>query len=151
MLNYRLLDYKAKITKDGNTYVDLLSKVWQNKEPNNGRIIMVNEYYVARPDLISLAVYGSDEYADVLCKINGISNPFELNETDLLFCPKIEFIRESCKYSNGASEMVNTDKDEISAPAKSFQKRYDSKRSPNEQIIGDSNYVIDKSLGLILY
>ena len=71
MLNYRLLDYKAKITKDGNTYVDLLSKVWQNKEPNNGRIIMVNEYYVARPDLISLAVYGSDEYADVLCKVRN--------------------------------------------------------------------------------
>ena len=39
-------------------------------------VIIVNEYYVARPDLISLAVYGDDKYADIICKFNGISNPF---------------------------------------------------------------------------
>ena len=60
-------------------------------------------------------------------------------------------MREACKYSEGPSEILKTDKDEISAPAKTFQKRYDSKRSPNEQLIGDQNYVIDKSLGLIFY
>jgi hypothetical protein len=151
MLDYRLIDYKATVTKDNETYIDLLSKVWQNKTPNTGKVIVVNEYYVARPDLISLALYGSDEYADILCKLNGISNPFELNENDLLFCPTIEYLREACKFCEGPSEMVKTDKDEISAPVETFQKRYDSKRSPNEQLVGDSNYVIDKSLGLIFY
>lgn len=151
MLDYRLIDYKSTLTINGNTYIDLMSKVWQNKVPKNGQIIIVNEYYVARPDLISLAVYGSDEYADIICKLNGFSNPFELNENDIVFCPTIEFMREACKYSEGPSEMLKTDKDEISAPAKTFQKRYDSKRSPNEQLIGDQNYVIDKSLGLIFY
>ena len=151
MLDYRLIDYKSTLTKDGNTYIDLLSKVWQNKTPSTGKVIVVNEFYVARPDLISLALYGSDEYADVLCKLNGISNPFELNENDLIFCPSIEYMREACKFSSGPSEMIQTDKDEISAPVQTFQKQYDSKRSPNEQIIGDTNYVIDKSLGLIFY
>lgn len=151
MLDYRLIDYKSTLTRNGNTYIDLMSKVWQNKVPKNGQIIIVNEYYVARPDLISLAVYGSDEYADIICKLNGFSNPFELNENDIIFCPTIEFMREACKYAEGPSEMLKTDKDEISAPAKTFQKRYDSKRSPNEQLIGDQNYVIDKSLGLIFY
>ena len=60
-------------------------------------------------------------------------------------------MREACKFSSGPSEMIQTDKDEISAPVQTFQKQYDSKRSPNEQIIGDTNYVIDKSLGLIFY
>ena len=98
MLDYRLIDYKATLTKDGNTYIDLLSKVWQNKTPSTGKVIVVNEFYVARPDLISLALYGSDEYADVLCKLNGISNPFELNENDLIFCPSIEYMKEARQF-----------------------------------------------------
>ena len=57
MLDYRLIDYKATLTKDGNTYIDLLSKVWQNKTPNTGKVIVVNEFYVARPDLISLSTF----------------------------------------------------------------------------------------------
>ena len=34
---------------------------------------------------------------------------------------------------------------------KSKQKELNKKRSPNEQIVGDKNYVLDKSLGLIFY
>jgi len=151
MLDYRLVDYKSTLTRNGETYIDLMSKVWQNKIPKTGQILIVNEHYVARPDLISLAVYGSDEFADIICKVNGISNPFELNENDIIFCPSVEFIKESCKYSSGPSEMLKDEKDEISAPVENYQKRYDSKRSPNEQLIGDQNYVIDKSLGLIFY
>ena len=151
MLDYRLIDYKATLTKDGNTYIDLLSKVWQNKTPSTGKVIVVNEFYVARPDLISLALYGSDEYADVLCKLNGININKDIEQGVVVLEVSIEFMREACKFSSGPSEMIQTDKDEISTPVKTFQKQYDSKRSPNEQIIGDTNYVIDKSLGLIFY
>ena len=31
------------------------------------------------------------------------------------------------------------------------QKRKNEQRSPNEQVFGDSNYIIDKSLGLVFY
>ena len=53
MLDYRLIDYKSTLTRNGNTYIDLMSKVWQNKVPKNGQIIIVNEYYVV-PSLLLL-------------------------------------------------------------------------------------------------
>ena len=152
MLNYRLLDYKDKITKDGNTYVDLLSKVWQNKEPNNGRIIMVNEYYVARPDLISLAVYGSDEYADVLCKINGISNPFELNEGTILFLPQLEYMVQSMsRLTTNVASVLASESDNIGVQHMTKQKSKTEDRSPNQQTKGETNYYIDTANGLVYY
>lgn len=151
MLNYKLIDYKATIKKGSKTYKDLMSKVWQNKQPRSGQFLIVNKYYVARPDLISLAVYGSDQYADIICKVNGISNPFELNEDDIIICPSVDFLSTCCKYAESKSEMIKSSKDEISAPQETFQKRYDDVRSPNEQLIGDTNYTIDKSLGLVFY
>ena len=97
MLNYRILDTKPKYSKEdeNDEYIDLLANNY--KIPSSGykgTPIMVNEYYVARPDLISLAMYGDDKYADIICKLNGISNPFELNEDTLLYLPSIEFLDE---------------------------------------------------------
>ena len=50
-------------------------------------ILEVTEKYIARPDLISKDIYGDTIYSDLLCKLNGISNPFELNKGMLLIIP----------------------------------------------------------------
>lgn len=151
MLDYKLVDYKSKITNNGETYIDLMSEVWQNVNPDDGQYVVVEHWYVARPDLISLAMYGTDQYADIICKVNGISNPFELNEGNIIFCPTMSFINNSCKAASGSSELISSDSDEISAQKSTWQKAKNSKRSPNQQIVGEQNYVIDKSLGLIFY
>ena len=153
MLDYKILDYKSKINKNNDTYIDLMSDSFNmSSVAFDGQVIIVNKYYVARPDLVSLAIYGTDDYADIICKINGISNPFELNENDILFLPDIEFIRNCCKQSSSKSEIVETE-DEILTPKKTnnFQKKKNEKRSSNEQLEGEQNYVIDKSLGLVFY
>lgn len=153
MLDYKILDYKSKINKNNDTYIDLMSDSFNmSSVAFDGQVIIVNKYYVARPDLVSLAIYGTDDYADIICKINGISNPFELNENDILFLPDIEFIRNCCKQSSSKSEIVETE-DEILTPKKTnnFQKKKNERRSSNEQLEGEQNYVIDKSLGLIFY
>lgn len=153
MLDYKILDYKSKINKNNDTYIDLMSDSFNmSSVAFDGQVIIVNKYYVARPDLVSLAIYGTDDYADIICKINGISNPFELNENDILFLPDIEFIRNCCKQSSSKSEIVETE-DEILTPKKTnnFQKRKNERRSSNEQLEGEQNYVIDKSLGLVFY
>ncbi len=41
-----------------------------------------------RPDLISFLYYGTENYADILCKYNGISNPFSLVRDQLIKVPK---------------------------------------------------------------
>jgi hypothetical protein len=45
----------------------------------------VNEFEKMRPDLMSNRVYGTQDGWDLLLKYNGISNPFSLNEGDLLY------------------------------------------------------------------
>jgi hypothetical protein len=46
-----------------------------------------SEKYAMRPDLISFAMYGTDEYAEYILKFSGISNPFSLSDDDILKIP----------------------------------------------------------------
>lgn len=156
-LNYLTLENKPNISltdENGNKIIckDLLPKTTDGifAEDRGSRKIIVNKYYVARPDLISLAFYGTDEYADIICKINGISNPFELNEDDMLDIPSAESIRYYSRPNSNKSELVK-DGSNIGKAKKSKQKQLDKKRSPAEQVVGDKNYIIDRSMGMVFY
>ena len=154
MLNYRIIENKSTIkTEDGDQYIDLLSENLNENAVLSGAPLIVNKHYVARPDLISLALYGDDRYGDIICKLNGISNPFELNEDMLIYVPSIENAREIAKGSSIESEIISKEENEEIAERTQFplQKMVSDKRKPNEQIIGDRTYVIDKSLGLVFY
>lgn len=151
-LNYNILDYKKTLkTDDGEEYIDLMSDTYKRQECA-GTFLIVNKHYVARPDLISLAVYGDDKYADLLCKVNGISNPFELGENNVMFIPEVEYLTQ---FSNGAvdaSEKIkDTNTDVLSAITTGNQKRRNERRTSNEQLIGETNYTIDRSLGIVFY
>lgn len=153
MLDYRTLTFKPLMIQDGKeTFMDLLAPVYKTDYSPQGRVIIVNQYYVSRPDLISLAVYGDDKYGDIICKLNGISNPFELNENDLLFVPAIDDINQLVSKNDTASKLVD-ESDELSPISNKvdLRKKYSEKRAPNELTIDKSNYIIDKSLGLVFY
>ena len=152
-LDYKLIDAKGRLRKNNITYIDLLSNSLNDNAYLNASIIMVNKHYVARPDLISLAVYGNDRYADIICKINGISNPFEMNENDVIILPSIEYIQDAVKYYNDVSDLIeNPKKDQIIIKdPENHQKKKTEERSPQEQVEGEQNYVIDKSLGVVFY
>jgi hypothetical protein len=153
MLNYRLINTKPLITVNNRTYQDLLSKTINDERGWNANVVIVNKYYVARPDLISLAMYGDDKYADIICKINGISNPFELNEDDVLLIPNINYLNDCLNKQRVPSEIISDPKQNFIQPidVNNKQKKKDELRSPNEQTIGESNYIIDKSLGIVFY
>lgn len=192
MLDYNILSQKPNITvvKNGEyvTYKDLLSQTYNGNFIQGGRIVYVEKYYTARPDLISLAVYGDDKYGDIICKINGISNPFELNEGMYLYTPDIGIVSKlftgtkigddildefksikpnkqfSINYNsnykgNGTSSGVgrnrksgNTGTQEtIDKQRKDLRKYKNERRSPADQTITDRNYIIDRSLGIVIY
>ena len=50
--------------------------------------------YVMRPDLISKAVYNTTQYAEVILKFNGISNPFSIDEGDIILVPNLDGAKE---------------------------------------------------------
>lgn len=155
MLDYNILSQKPKININGETTIDLLHKTIDLNKELNGQFIEVNEYYVARPDLISLAIYGDDKYADVICKVNGISNPFEMNEGQIIFLPTLDSINTiiDVDCQNSTTEILELDNTEIISNSNKIgaQKRKDEERSPAQQLIGDQNYIIDKSLGIVFY
>lgn len=151
MLDYKIVNYKSTITNNGETYVDLMSKSFDKDVEITGQICVVNQYYVGRPDLISMVYYHDDRYADIICKVNGISNPFELNEDDVLLIPDLECVQQAMKNFDVPSELISTDNDTLSETDKKYRKMKNEPRSPNQQVVGESNYVIDKSLGVVFY
>lgn len=155
MLDYTILNLKRKLKPDSNyneQRYDLLSQPISTVDFSPEDIIVVNKYYVARPDLIALAVYGDDKYADFICKYNGISNPFELNEDDVIYIPGFDKFNSMIKNSIDSSEIIeNTNSKIIPFKEHEFQKEIDEVRSPAQQTVGETNYVIDKSLGVVFY
>lgn len=180
MLDYTILSQKPTITvvKDNvsNTYKDLLTQTFTGVNIEGGKVVMVEKDYVARPDLISLAVYGDDRYADFICKVNGVSNPFELNEDMILYIPDMNNIQKAItgtkftsdvldEFKTTSSNKINNiigtvssgtgtsynNKETIERKKKNLQKYKNERRTPGEQTVTDNNYVIDKTLGLVIY
>jgi hypothetical protein len=157
MLDYDSLASKPNMKRniDGIeiSYKDLLAKTLNDKGTDpyaQYALIRVTEDYIARPDLISFVIYGTDKYADAICKINGISNPFELNEDMFLLIPNLTEIRFLYQSKN-ASAQITSENDPISSSKKTFQKSKADRRRPSEQTIGNKNFVIDLSNKMIIY
>lgn len=107
-------------------------------------VYKVSKSHVARPDLISRIMYGTEIYGDFLCKVNGISNPFEINEDDVLIIPNLnnmgDFMMEDT-YNDSLEETNDKPK----------PKAKKEKRKANEAVIGDTRFKIDKENHVIIY
>lgn len=107
-------------------------------------LLVVSEKYIARPDLLSRDIYGDAMYSDLLCKLNGISNPFELNQGMVLIIPSPAEIIDFMKKPS-ASDIEPTFSNTPIAKQKS------EKRKPNEAILSDRRFKIDKTRGVVIY
>lgn len=150
MLQYPTLDKKNIFRSDylEEDLYNLLDKTFIIPNSYVYNIFEVTQEYIARPDLISYDAYNDTRYADVICKLNGISNPFELNEGMVIVIPSPESIMDF--YSTpwkaddlefGALRQNNNMSD----------KTKQSKRQANEAIIGDKRFKIDSKSGIIIY
>lgn len=110
-------------------------------------ILEVTEKYIARPDILSKDIYGDVLYGDLLCKLNGISNPFELNAGMLLIIPSPDNIMDFM-YNPSVDECDTNIDVSISKPV---AKQKTDKRKANESVVGDSRFKIDASRGIIIY
>lgn len=155
MLNYNILDLKPTFYKemeDGTKeeMKDLFAKTYAEDEVISSTLLIVTKDYECRPDLISLAVYKTDEYADIICKYNNISNPFDLNVGMVLYIPTIDNIQKLLNRPTASTARI-TENDKIGQIREDFKKKIDETRSPNEQTINNNNYFIDKVNNLVFY
>jgi hypothetical protein len=89
MLISKILRAKKLFTNlTGESIIDLISATFKySASPNSAGTIIINEYEVMRPDLISDRIYSNYENWDVILKFNGISNPFSLDFGEVLLAP----------------------------------------------------------------
>lgn len=159
-LDYTILNNKKTLSKEdtGKTedFIDLLTDTIDKKINyyDNLQVIQVEKEYVARPDLISFALYKTDMYADIICKINGISNPFELNEGQILLCPHLSVLPLLMSTVSDDIEGIYNKDSKNSTSANSdnnFKKKQTDKRSPNEATETDHNYTLEYNNTIVFY
>ena len=149
MLNYVTLLNKSTINSEylGEEVLSLLDRTFEYVDDFSFNIFAVTEDYISRPDLISQDAYGDSMYADVICKINGVSNPFELNKGTMLILPSPEYITRF--HVRPDDDVLAAERDMQSYMPKPKAKT--QKRKPNEAIIGSSRFKIDQSTGVVIY
>lgn len=149
MLNYSTLNFKTQIQSDylEESMFNMLDYTFEIPEQYTYNVFEVTKEYIARPDLISYDAYGDTMFTDIICKLNGISNPFELNEGMKLIIPTPEDILSF------AIQPSIKDKDENwgSKTEEVLMKTKRSKRQANEAIVGDTRFKIDTANGIIIY
>jgi len=148
MLRNSLLSEKRikKYSITDEDMIDLLSKTFIYSTNFEYRIVEVTEMTVARPDILSNVAYGSDMYGDLICKINGISNPLEMNVGQLLVVPEPQSLK--LFFTKETSDIDDLSKDSNLRPT---PKKKKEKRKTNEAIDGDVRYKIDSSNRIIVY
>ena len=82
-----------------------------------------------------------------ICKLNGISNPFELNKGMLLVIPSPDSIMDFMKVPT-TQELDSSFDNDTSKPLLKTRK---SKRKANEAVVGDTRFKIDKTRGIVIY
>lgn len=145
-LNYAVINNKTIINSEylGENVYNLLDKTFTIPESYTYNILTVSDEYIARPDLISYDAYGDTMYGDIICKLNGISNPFELNKGMRIVIPEANCIDQFI-INEADVEVDNT------SDIKPKPKKKNDKRGPNEAIIGDSRFRIDKASNIVIY
>jgi hypothetical protein len=149
MLSYLTINNKNKIYSDFlQEYIfNMLGKTFKIPSNYSFNIFEVTKEYIARPDLISYDAYGDTMHGDIICKLNGISNPFELNEGMKLIIPTADDITEFTIKPEDSYDESEKNFDSLQPISKTKQ----DKRQANESILGDSRFKIDSSTGIIIY
>lgn len=146
------MDYSTLFNKpirqcsiNGEDIKDLLNLTFIDPDYYEYEIFRVPKEYIARPDLVCLDKYGTTNNVDVICKINGISNPFELNEGDLLIMPSTGSLSHF-HYTGDHIDYTDNTTGQNPVP-----KKRNEKRKANEAVIGDTRFRIDKTRGVVIY
>lgn len=148
MYQSAILYNKTRVHSDflGEGIWNLLDKTYELPDRFDFNIFEVKEEkYIGRPDLISLDAYGDPVFADVICKVNGISNPFELNVGMTLVIPSPSDVFNFPQPAP-QSELEGKANEEVPVPKKKNQKR-----QANQAVVGDKRFKIDASKGIVIY
>ena len=150
----RVLGQKSEFYSEylGENIINLLDRSFDIPAKYSAHLYKVEEEYEGRPDLLSLDLYGDERYADVICKLNGVSNPYELAAGQYLLIPSLTDAEEFyIQPAQAWREPVTApDSDALKHIIPILKKKTD-KRKPNEAIVGDKRFNIDPISKIVIY
>lgn len=155
MILQTLLNDKGQFKSDylQDDIINLIDVTFEFPDDYTYTVFEVTDEYIARPDLISYDAYGDTMYSDIICKINGISNPFELNTGTLLIIPAYSDIYKFM-VKPALAERETGAFDKVASGGngdKPIAKQKNQKRKANEAVVGDSRFKIDPVAGIVIY
>ncbi len=122
----KLLDLKDEMLRNGEFLIDFTEN---NFEVNYldpylavSRIILVEDRHLCRPDLICWEAFGNLEYLDAILKFNQITNPFSIEEFDLILIPAIRSIDRFYKKEKRQSRITRDTKSLFIDPTRASEK-----------------------------
>lgn len=97
MLRLGILYTKPLFKRDDNEILlDLtLSSIKYTDLPRVTGSVLITREYQMRPDLVAKGVIGDDTQLDLLLKYNGISNPYSIEEGQILYVPDMDDMNEA--------------------------------------------------------
>ena len=134
----KTLDSKGRYTVgDGIEVVDLADTIFN---PNVSAkhlysIYKISKEYDMRPDLVSMALYGTTDYTEMVLKYSMINNPFAIEAGDMVFASSLTSIYNAVKD-------VEYEKTIMFDAIKNYHKYIDKKKVPDSP---GSDKVKDKS------
>lgn len=125
----------------GEPIINLLDTTFQIPIDYSADIMEVTEEYVARPDLLAIDIYGDVLYTDILCKVNGISNPFELQEGMYIIAPGFDALEDFIVEPSWSEE----------ATILPVSKTKTETRKPSDATQGNERFVKDDLNKVLIY
>lgn len=129
--------------------VNLCSQTFVIPQDVEYQLFITTKDYIGRPDLVSQFLYNTTSYTDVICKINGISNPFELNEDQILVCPTGADIGKF--YLQPEADNEDDINNPLTASVTPQAKQVSDKRTANDSVVNDKRFDIDKENRVVVY
>lgn len=136
----------------GENIINLLDRSFDIPSNYSAHLYKVEEEYEGRPDLLSFDIFGDERYADIICKLNGISNPYELAAGQYLLIPSLAATEGFyISPANEWREPTVPQDSEVTKRLIPILKKKTDKRKPNEAIVGDKRFNIDPISKIVIY
>lgn len=141
------LDSKqAYIDQNNNIIIDLTESIFQKNTAISQlySVYKVPSIYNMRPDLISYALYGTDQYTEMILKYSLLDNPFAVNKDDIIVSVSLTSIY------NSVAELENKTINKNFDLLKNYHKYIDKNKIPSsagsqKNTIGDTDNTTNTS------
>ncbi len=110
------IESAPEIERYGETIIDLTQKMSNDRAKITTKDIrktyIISGDMVAKPTILAKFIYGREDSVDLMCHINGYSNPFSINAGDKIIVPEEEavyrmFNMTDSEFQNKAINAIN--------------------------------------------